>query len=93
MLFKLQNHPLLGDRGLSTFPTKVQKRQLNMVITYSSSLVVTVHHLIITMCEKSFRLPCLGAVLFHSALMHFVLDHIGCIRVELLYSTFIRQPP
>ena len=28
-----KNHSLLGDRGLSTFPTKVQKRQLNMVIT------------------------------------------------------------
>lgn len=53
---------------------------------------MTVHHLIITMCEKSFRLPCLGAALFHSALTHFVLDHIGCIRVELLYSTFIKQP-
>lgn len=32
-----------GDRGLSTFPTKVQKRQLNMVITCSSSLVVIRH--------------------------------------------------
>lgn len=38
-----KNHSLLGDRGLSTFPTKVQKRQLNMVITYSSSLVVIRH--------------------------------------------------
>lgn len=77
-----------------------------MVITYSSTLVVIRHsssfdHYDVwgkkkkkeqKKKEKSFRLPCLGAALFHSALTHFVLECIGCIRVELLYSTFIKQP-
>lgn len=42
-----------------------------MVITYSSALVVIRHSLSFDHCDV-FRLPCLGATLFHSALMHFV---------------------